>query len=33
MLGLTWPEGKDDLGAKKAKTEENEEKEQEVQDA
>ena len=33
VLGLTWPEGKDDLGAKKAKTGEKEEKEQEAQDA
>ena len=31
MLGLTWPEGKDDLEAKKAKTEEKEEKEEEAQ--
>ena len=33
VLGLTWPEGKDDLGAKKAKTGEKEKKEQEAQDA
>ena len=31
LLGLTWPEGKGDLGAKKAKTEEKEEKEEEAQ--
>ena len=33
VLGLTWAEGKDDLEAKKAKTGEKEEKEQEAQDA